>query len=180
MVLLGIATHIGEGKYRNRDTIGVRARFPSGRARAVRVVRVFTRRSDETKPPAHDGPDQALLLAAVVQGLTRRVDAACERRFRYDAAVPYHLEKVVPVHNPVPVPYQIEQQVKDLWFDRNERAVATKLAAVTVQGLVFEPEDYIRNSPQCPAFRTDRANSQYFHKDRATPWQSVRGATERS
>jgi hypothetical protein len=70
--------------------------------------------------------------------------------------VPYHLEKVVPVHNPVPVPYQIEQQVKDLWFDRNERAVATKLAAVTVQGLVFEPEDHIRTSPQRAQFRNGR------------------------
>ena len=66
-----------------------------------------------------------------------------------NAAAPYRLEKFVSVHDAVSVPHQIEQQVENLWFDRNARAVATKLAAVAVQGLVFKPEDHSQTPPQC-------------------------------
>jgi len=81
--------------------------------------------ADEAKAPARNGANQPLLLAAVTDRLARRVDAAGQGRFRYDAADPDRGDEIVLTDDVIAVAQQIDQQVEDLRLDSNRvRAAA--------------------------------------------------------
>ena len=102
IVLLRIAAQVVErqdgdgglvGKGRAQERRLPRSRKVSGvwRSRRSSDDADFADLADEAETLAGDRPDQALLLAAVADGLANRVDMAGQRRFRDDPAAPYRL-----------------------------------------------------------------------------------------
>ena len=92
---------------------------------------------------ARGGPDDALLLAAVADGAPRGVDAAGERRFGYDAAVPHGGNQIILADHAIAVADQKNQQVEDLRLGRDERALATQLAPVGIKNVIFEVKQQV-------------------------------------
>ena len=75
--------------------------------------------ADEAQPFACEGADQLLLLAAVANRLSSRVDAACQRRIRDNPTAPNGSDEVVFANDPVAVLHQVNQEVEHLGFNGN-------------------------------------------------------------
>src|SRR3954470_13137943 len=86
--------HVDKGKHRNRSAIHRPGGFlvhadryePANRRTTLACSRLHIRNKPESLPG--DGPDQILLLAAVSDCCSSRVDAARQRRLRNDAIAP--------------------------------------------------------------------------------------------
>ncbi len=77
-------------------------------------------REPETEPFSYNGSYQALLLAAVANGVTDCGDTAAERRFRNDAPIPHRRDQLILADHVITIADQILQKVKHLRFDANE------------------------------------------------------------
>ncbi len=113
---------------------------------------------DETEAAAVDGTDQLLRPAVVPQRAARRLDAAGQRRFRYDPAVPDLLDHFVAGDESIALVDQQEQKRQDLWLDRNARSALAQLEACAVELERAEAIDHLRTlaggrlsmkSPRC-------------------------------
>src|SRR5580693_9464430 len=79
-------------RWRARQPIGMS--YPTHFASVVRAS-LFMDRPDKTIPLAGNRPDQALLLAAVANGVAYRRHTAAERRLRNDASFPDGGDQIV-------------------------------------------------------------------------------------
>src|SRR5215207_9520361 len=87
----------------------------------------------EAEALAGEGPDQPLLLPAIADRLPCRVDAARQRRLRYDPSAPDGGQEVVPAHHAPAIANEVDKNVEDLRLDRNKLRVAPQLAAIDVK-----------------------------------------------
>ena len=79
--------------------------------------------ADEAESLAGDGPDQALLVAAVADRLAHRIDVAGQGRLRDDPPAPHRRQQIVLADDVLAVLHEMEQQVEDLRPDRNRLAM---------------------------------------------------------
>jgi len=99
--------------------------------------------ADEPNSLAGGGADEALLLAAIVDGAPGGVDAARQRRVRYDTPVLHPGDQVVLADHAVAIANQKNNEVEDLRLDRDERAFTTQLAPVGIKNIVLEEEQQL-------------------------------------
>ena len=96
--------------------------------------------SDKPHALAGDGADQALLLAGVVQGAAGCIDAARERRFRHDAAVPDRVEQIVARHHALAIAHQKIDEIEHLRLDRDQRVRPAQLAPLRIEHEILKPK----------------------------------------
>ena len=96
--------------------------------------------SDEAKTLARDGADHGLVLAAVADRRSRGVDAAGQRRFRDDAAVPDALDQIVLGDDAVAVLYQVDQQIEHLRLDGDRLTATGQFTQAGVEDVVGKLE----------------------------------------
>jgi hypothetical protein len=106
-----------------------RGRFGQGR---------FPDRADKTKPFARCGPDEPLVVAAVADRASRRIDAAGQGRFRDDPAVPDGFDQLVFGHDPVAVGDEKGEYVEDLRLNGNRPVRLHQFASISVERVIFE------------------------------------------
>ena len=82
----------------------------------------FPDRADEAEAFAGGCPDEPLLFAAVADGASRRIDAAGQRRFRDDPAVPDGLDDLVLADDAAPVGDEKGENIEDLGLNGDRRA----------------------------------------------------------
>jgi hypothetical protein len=121
----------------------------------------------EPNPLAGGGADEALLLAVVADGAPRGVDAARERRFGYDAPVPYPSDQVVLADHAVAIADQKSEEVEDLRLDRDERAFGTQLAPLEIENVVSEKEQQAV-APGSPSLSTARTLPHFAHDQKSS------------
>src|SRR5262249_45503454 len=92
----------------------------------------------ETQPPARDRADQALFLAAVVQGAAGRGDPGGEGRFGGDAAGPDRVQQGVPGYDTVTIADPGVDEIENLRLDRDGRPGPRQLAAVRIKDKILE------------------------------------------
>ena len=134
IILLRLAAHVGEGQHGDRGPVGQRQCRRRAAPASLRRCGGARRRRSVTAPTkrnalARDGADQPLLFAAVVERAPRRVDAAGQRRFRDDAAVPDRVEQIVPRHHALAVADQIDERSNTCGSTRDERLRPPQFAA---------------------------------------------------
>ena len=121
-----------------KGSTAMAGRSGTGSARGASVAAAVapSRLPVKRKPLRGDRADQGLPLAAVADRLARGVDAAGERRFGDDAAVPDRGDEIVLADHAVAVFDQEDQQIEDLRLQRNQRAVPPQLAAIGVKCMI--------------------------------------------
>ena len=119
---------------------------------------------------ARDGADQALLLAAVADRLARGVDAAGQRRFRHDAALPDRGDEIVLADHPLAILDQVDQKVEHLRLERDQLAVAPQLAPVRVEDIIPEKKLQLCRLPVA-----DRASNAIIKRFSRTNQAAVKG-----
>src|SRR5262249_4376427 len=126
---------------------------------------------DETYALAHDGPDQALLVAAVADRLAGGVDTARQRRIGNDPPAPDRLDQVVLARHAIAGLHPIEQEIRHLGLDRHPPRAPPKLAPVDVKHMIFKEKSHAgvpqpcaspqRSPSQGRIKRTSRTNQVY-------------------
>ena len=112
-----------------------------GSAAGIGIVRARLARlngANKAEALACHGADQLLILAAVANGLARRVDAAGECRIRHHASSPDRGEQIVFADDVVPVSEQINQEVEHLRLDRNKLTAPTQFSSISVKHMIFK------------------------------------------
>src|SRR5262249_5723865 len=94
--------------------------------------------ADEPEAAAGHGAYEALLLAAVADGLPRGGDPAGQRRLRDDPPVPDPRQQIILARDAIPVLDEIHQEVEYLWFDLDQLGPAPQLAPLQVERVVAE------------------------------------------
>jgi hypothetical protein len=107
--------------------------------------------SDEAKALARNGTDQLLFLAVVTDRRSRGVDAAGQRRFRYDAPLPHRSNEIILANDAIAILQQIDQQVEYLRFDGNGLRTAAQLTPVGIEPVISK--DKLHVVPQISAAR---------------------------
>ena len=90
----------------------------------------------EPKTLARDGADHSLILAGVADRGARGVDAAGQRRFGDDAAVPDALDQIVLGDDAVAVLDEVDQQIEHLRLDCDILAAAGEFAHAGIEHMV--------------------------------------------
>jgi len=120
--LLRIAAHVAEGEHGNGGTVG-QWQYPSRefvdyiyRQIGLRCLVAGLRAHfpDEAHAFTRDRANQLLFPAAVADRPSRRVDAACQRRVRYDPSAPDGRNEIVLADDPIAILHQVDQQIEDL------------------------------------------------------------------
>jgi len=94
--------------------------------------------ADESEAAAGHGPYEALLLAAVADGLPRGGDPAGQRGLRDDPSVPDRRQQIILAGDTIPVRDEICQEIEYLWFDLDQLGAAPQLAPLEVERVVAE------------------------------------------
>src|SRR5882724_6517489 len=101
--------------------------------------------ANEAKALARKGPDQLLLLAIVADGTSSGVDAAVERRVRYDPAAPHQSNEIVPADDVIAVLQEMDQQIEHLRLGRDQLAAASQLATAGIKGVIIKAKSHVRH-----------------------------------
>ena len=104
----------------------------------------FPDRADEAKPFAGRGPDEPLLLAAVADRASRRIDAAGQRRFRDDPAVPDGVDDLVLGDDAAAVGDEKGENVEDLRLNGDRPVRLQQFATIGVERVVVEEIEHGR------------------------------------
>ncbi len=186
ILLLRLPAHVDERKHGEGRTVGQRQwlsrrcagllRRDVGRSR-VRSLRLRVHSPDETQALARDGANQPLLVPAVADRLACGIDAAGQRRIRYDAAAPDGGYQVVLADDPVAVLHQIDQEVEHLRLDRDRHGAAIELPAIDIKDMVGKQELHESPRGQCghADLRRQSRRSQEQIKLRARSFGRTRG-----
>ena len=113
----------------------------------IGAIRLQAHSADEAKSLARDGADQLLIFAVVADRLSRGVDTAAQRRIRYDPAAPDRSDEIVLADEAVAVLHQVNQQVEDLWLDRNELETAAQFAAADIKRMIGKEKLHVAPEP---------------------------------
>jgi len=84
--------------------------------------------------------NEGLVLAVVTDGAPRRTDTRAECGLRNDTAMPYRFDQLILAHDSIAVSNEIDQQIKYLWFDRNNHAGASQLLSRHIDFEIREVE----------------------------------------
>jgi hypothetical protein len=95
-------------------------------------------RCDEPDAFARQRSDESLLVTAIADGGPYGVDAACERRFRNDAASPDGRDQIIPTNNAVTVLNEKPKQIKDLRLNGDQAAIALQFAPIGIEFVFVE------------------------------------------
>src|SRR5262249_4906050 len=136
--LVGLAAHVAEWKNGNGRLCRHAKRRSGRRSGLHRLFILDVHRGDETKPFLGERPNEALLLAAIANGLAHRIYSAGQSRFRNNPSAPNGGDEVVLADNTVAIFDQINQHIEDLRFEGDELIAASQLAPVGVQQAFFE------------------------------------------
>ena len=141
ILLLRIASDIGERQYRNRRLVG------QDRWSSRRCCRVPARFYDTDKADvlAWYGADQPLDFTAVADRPAHRADAASQGRFGDDPPTPYRGQQVVLADHPVAVLQEIDQEIEDLRFEGDRLCAPPLLPPVRVEHMIAEGEFHFRS-----------------------------------
>jgi hypothetical protein len=99
--------------------------------------------ADEAQALARDRADEGLRLAAVADGLTRRVDPASERRVRHDPPAPHRGDEVVLADDAVAVLDEVDEEVEHLRLDHDRLFAAAKLAAGGIEHVAGKSVNHV-------------------------------------
>src|SRR5262249_33259495 len=105
--------------------------------------------ADEPEAAAGHGAYEALLLAAVADGLPRGRDPAGQRRLRDDPSVPDRRQQIILAGDTIPVRDEIRQEVEYLWFDLDQFGATPELAPLEVERVVAEQKAHPGGSQPC-------------------------------
>jgi len=100
--------------------------------------RLLAHLADESEAAAGHRSYEALLFAAVADGMPRGGDPAGQRRLRDDPSVPDRRQQVILAGDAVPVRDQIRKQIEHLRFDLDQVAATAQLAPLQVETIVVE------------------------------------------
>src|SRR2546425_5114029 len=151
---------------RKRRRRSAARRGPRNRFRGQRCR--LAHRADEADAFARYRSDQGLRLAAVADCFAHRVDPAGQGRFRYDAAAPNRPQEVVLADHPLPVPDEVDQEIEDLGFKRNQPGAAPQLTALDVERIIPEQKRHLG----APHGGSASRNNQGSRKDKSRVGQS--------
>ncbi len=84
-------------------------------------------------------PDHGLVVAIVAEHALGAVDTAGEGGLGDDAAVPDRIDQLILADDPVVVFHQVNDEIENLGFDMNERALPAKLLLAEVDLELGEP-----------------------------------------
>jgi len=104
----------------------------------------FLNSANEPIPPVRQGTNKALLLAVVTNRATNCADAAAERRFGDDAAIPYVGDQIVPANDAATIPDKLKQDIENLRFNRDNIGPPPQLISVGVERVCFESVDHLQ------------------------------------
>src|SRR5262249_2013357 len=82
---------------------------------------------DKAEAPLVVRSDKLLVGSIVADGLARRANARAERRLRDDPAHPYDIDELAFTDDSIAVPNKVNEQIENLWLDRNELSAAPQL-----------------------------------------------------
>src|SRR5262249_59271007 len=100
--------------------------------------RLLAHLADEPETAAGYRAYEALLFAAVADGMPRSGDPAGQRRLRDDASVPDRRQQIILARDAVPMLDEIRQEVEYLWFDLDQLGTTPQLAPLEVERVVAE------------------------------------------
>src|SRR5215471_21028046 len=121
IVLLRLAAHVDEGKYRDSGpALSNRGSARLGRRRRFALKRFCRHFPDEAHAPTRYGADQPLLVSIVADRPTRGIHATRQSRVGHDSATPDRGDKIVFGDDAVTVLHEIHEQVKHLRLDCNQ------------------------------------------------------------
>src|SRR5262245_2083662 len=100
--------------------------------------RLLAHLADEPEAAAGHGAYEALLVAAVADGMPRGGDPAGQRGLRDDPPPPDRRQQIILARDAIPVPDEIPQEVEYLWFDLDQLGAAPQLAPLEVERVVAE------------------------------------------
>ena len=128
-----VVAQIGKGQHDNREarrSLRLRGR-KTCRGPRRRLIE-FAYLADKAHALAVHGTNDALRRAAVVDGLSRRVQARRQCRVGDDPPAPNPLDQIVLADDPAAVLHQIDQQVEYLRFERDLPRAAAQLAPLGI------------------------------------------------
>ena len=141
VVLIGIATHIGEGQHCDRGTIGQR----QGRKLRRVCLRadygghlVLPHIANEAEAFAWQCLDQPLFFAGIAECTAGRIDAVEQGGFRNNPPLPDGGQQLILADHPVAVPDQMNKKIENLRLDSNQGASPAQFAAVRVEYAILE------------------------------------------
>jgi hypothetical protein len=102
------------------------------------IRRLLVHVADEPEASALYRADQPLILAGIADGAARCTDPAGERILGDHATMPDGLQQLVPGDDPVMISDEVDQDVENLRFEVDRRAVASQLPALAIELAVRE------------------------------------------
>jgi hypothetical protein len=105
---------------------------------------VLPHSAHETDTLPRKGPDQALILAIIADRRAGQVDACVQGGLRHKASLPDRGEEIVPADYTLAIADEIDQEIEDLGFHGHHVRAAPQLAALGVEGTVFEKISHAR------------------------------------
>src|SRR5215510_1672977 len=102
---------------------------------------------DKTNALARHRADQALLFAAITDGLTHSRDAAGQGRLRHNAPAPDTIDEIVLAHHTIAILHEENQEIEHLRFDRDQYFPASQLSPIHVKHMILEKKLHL-NTPR--------------------------------
>src|SRR5262249_20742908 len=109
---------------------------------------------------------EPLLCAGIADGPPSGAHTAREGIVRDEPSIPDDTDELVLGHDPVSVPYEMNQHVEHLWLDGDDGPVPIQLPPITVDFAVSEYEGHV---PASTILRTFSGKPPAFVQDTSRP-----------
>ena len=77
-------------------------------------------------------PNKKLICSVIAKYTPRAIDAAGERGFRDDPAIPDRVDQLILAHNPITVAHQVDDDIEHLRLDVDGHALASEFLLIKV------------------------------------------------